>query len=80
MDAKQVLLLGIALNVTAGIGALAFAFLEDRIGAKTTVLTALACLTVLGSRRCWPAPRRSSGWWRSGWACSSGRRRPPAAA
>jgi UMF1 family MFS transporter len=49
MDAKQVLLLGIALNVTAGIGALAFAFLEDRIGAKATVLTALACLTVLGS-------------------------------
>lgn len=49
MDAKDVLLLGIGLNVTAGIGALAFAFLEDRIGAKVTVLTSLAALFVLGA-------------------------------
>lgn len=49
MDTRQVLLLGIGLNVTAGIGALAFAFIEDRIGAKPTVLIALACLTALGT-------------------------------
>lgn len=49
MDARQVLLLGIGLNVTAGIGALGFACIEDRIGARPTVLVALACLTVLGA-------------------------------
>ncbi len=49
MDTRQVLLLGIGLNVTAGIGALAFAFIEDRIGAKPTILAALTCLTALGA-------------------------------
>ena len=49
MDAREVLLLGIALNVTAGMGALAFAFIEDRIGARTTVLASLGCMIVLGS-------------------------------
>ena len=49
MDAREVLLLGIALNVTAGMGALAFAFVEDRIGARTTVLASLGCMIVLGS-------------------------------
>ncbi len=48
MDARDVLLLGIGLNVTAGLGALAFAFLEDRIGAKPTILLALSALVVLG--------------------------------
>jgi UMF1 family MFS transporter len=48
MDARRVLLLGIALNVTAGLGALAFAFVEDRLGAKATVLTSLCCVLVLG--------------------------------
>ena len=49
MDAHDVLLLGISLNVTAGVGALVFAFAEDRIGPKATVLTALLCILVLGS-------------------------------
>ena len=49
MDARGVLLLGIGLNVTAGIGALSFAFLEDVIGARPTVLLALAALTLLGA-------------------------------
>jgi UMF1 family MFS transporter len=49
MDTSQVLLLGIGLNVTAGIGALSFALIEDRIGAKATVLVALTCLTLLGA-------------------------------
>ncbi len=44
---SQVLIFGIGLNVTAGIGALTFAFLEDRIGARTTILVALACLSGL---------------------------------
>ena len=49
MDARGVLLLGIGLNVTAGLGALGFAFLEDVIGAKPTILVALSALTLLGS-------------------------------
>ncbi|MBV9248840.1 MAG: MFS transporter [Acetobacteraceae bacterium] len=48
LDARGVLMLGIGLNITAGIGALSFAFLEDRIGAKTTILLSLAALVVLG--------------------------------
>jgi UMF1 family MFS transporter len=39
LDAKQVLIFGIGLNITAGLGALLFAVLEDRIGAKATVMT-----------------------------------------
>jgi len=49
MDTRQVLLLGILLNVSGGIGAIFFAFADDRIGAKPTVLIALAALTVLSS-------------------------------
>jgi UMF1 family MFS transporter len=44
LDAQQVLIFGIGLNVTAGLGAVGFAFIEDRVGAKQTVLLALAGL------------------------------------
>ena len=49
MGAHDTLLLGIALNVTAGIGALGFALIEDRIGARRIVLLAVGALTVLGT-------------------------------
>ncbi|MCW3477256.1 MFS transporter [Limobrevibacterium gyesilva] len=49
MDAQEVLIFGIGLNVTAGLGALGFAFLEDRIGAKTTIMTAVLALAALGT-------------------------------
>jgi UMF1 family MFS transporter len=49
LDAKGVLLLGIGLNVTAGIGAIGFALLEDALGSRRTVLLALAALTLLGT-------------------------------
>lgn len=48
LDAKGVLLLGIGLNVTAGIGALGFALVEDALGSRRTVLVALTALTLLG--------------------------------
>ena len=48
LSATEVLIFGIGLNVTAGLGALGFAFIEDRIGAKTTVLVSLAALALLG--------------------------------
>ncbi len=48
LDAQQVLIFGIGLNVTAGIGAAVFAVLEDRIGSKATVMVSLIALTTLG--------------------------------
>ncbi|MGH7153155.1 MAG: MFS transporter, partial [Acetobacteraceae bacterium] len=48
MDVRETLLLGIALNITAGLGALCFAFVEDRIGPKPTIMISLVALTVLG--------------------------------
>ena len=49
MDTRQVLLLGIGLNVTAGIGALGFALVQDRIGDRGTVLLAVGALVGLGT-------------------------------
>jgi UMF1 family MFS transporter len=46
MDEQQVLLFGIALNVTAGIGAAAFAWVDDWIGSKFTILVSLIGLLV----------------------------------
>jgi len=48
-SAQYVLVFGIGLNVTAGLGVLGFAFVEDRIGAKATVLASLAALVALGT-------------------------------
>jgi len=47
--AQDVLLFGIGLNVTAGLGVLGFSFIEDRIGPKSTVLASLAALVALGT-------------------------------
>jgi UMF1 family MFS transporter len=44
LSAQEVLIFGIGLNVAAGVGALGFAFIEDRIGAKATVLVSLLAL------------------------------------
>ncbi len=44
----QVLLLGILLNIAAGIGALIFAVVNDYIGCKATILGALSCMILLG--------------------------------
>jgi UMF1 family MFS transporter len=41
MDEQQVLLFGIALNITAGIGAAAFAWVDDWLGSKRTILVSL---------------------------------------
>ncbi len=47
MDFEELILFGIGMNVTAGIGAAAFAWVDDWIGPKRTILIALCCLTVL---------------------------------
>ncbi|MBK8176303.1 MAG: MFS transporter [Rhodospirillales bacterium] len=49
MDLQELLLFGIALNVTAGLGAFAFGWVDDRIGPKPTILIALGAIIVLGA-------------------------------
>ncbi|HEX6114915.1 MAG TPA: MFS transporter [Geminicoccaceae bacterium] len=49
MDLAQVIQFGILLNVTAGLGALAFAWIDDWLGAKRTILIALVGLLACGT-------------------------------
>ncbi|MCW5890423.1 MAG: MFS transporter [bacterium] len=46
MSEKEVLLFGIALNATSGIGAAAFAFLDDRLGPRTVIVASLVGLVL----------------------------------
>ena len=39
---------GILVNVTAGVGALAFAWMDDRLGSRTTVLIGVVGVTACG--------------------------------
>jgi UMF1 family MFS transporter len=48
MTFTEVLYFGIALNVTAGLGAAAFAWVDDLLGSKSTVLIALVALSAIG--------------------------------
>ncbi|WP_022661204.1 MFS transporter [Paucidesulfovibrio longus] len=48
MTPKEVILFGIGLNVTAGLGAGLFAWLDDRVGARATILVSLAGLILPG--------------------------------
>jgi MFS transporter, UMF1 family len=45
---SEIIIFAIGMNVTAGFGAIAFAWIDDWIGPKKTVLIALIGLTVLG--------------------------------
>jgi UMF1 family MFS transporter len=49
MDFNELLIFGIAMNVTAGLGAFAFGWVDDWIGPKTTIFIAVGALTVLGA-------------------------------
>ena len=48
MELSEIIIFAIGMNVTAGLGAIAFAWIDDWIGPKKTVLIALIGLTVLG--------------------------------
>ncbi len=48
MSFQDILIFGILLNVTAGLGAVAFAWFDDLVGAKATILVSVAALTGLG--------------------------------
>ncbi len=47
MELPEVITFGIALNLTAGIGAFAFAWIDDRLGARWTIATALGALIAI---------------------------------
>jgi MFS transporter, UMF1 family len=49
MDTAEVIKFGIALSVTAGLGALSFSWIDDYLGSKPTILIGLASLMTLGS-------------------------------
>lgn len=46
---EETLLFGIAINVTAGLGAAGFGLIEDRIGSKRTVMIALVAIFAIGA-------------------------------
>lgn len=48
MSFSEIIIFGIALNVTAGLGAVAFSWLDDRIGSKPTIQLSLIGLIVFG--------------------------------
>ena len=46
MEASEILLFGVGLNVTAGIGAFSFAWLDDKLGSKQTIIWSLMGLAI----------------------------------
>ena len=49
MGFDEILIFGVALNVASGIGAVAFAWVDDRLGSKPTIMVGLVALIVLGT-------------------------------
>jgi len=49
MNFEELILFGIGMNVTAGLGAAGFAWIDDRIGPKRTIVIAVAGLSILGT-------------------------------
>lgn len=49
MDFNQLIIFGMSLNVTAGLGAAAFAWLDDWIGSKRTIMLSVVGLIVFGT-------------------------------
>lgn len=60
-DGSEVLLFGIVLNVVAGLGALGFGFIDDRLGGKRTLLLTLAGL-ITATTLAVAAPNRTWLW------------------
>jgi UMF1 family MFS transporter len=46
---EEIIIFGIVLNIAAGIGAIAFGFLDDRIGGRNTILASLIGLAAAGT-------------------------------
>jgi UMF1 family MFS transporter len=45
---EEVVLFGISMNITAGLGAFMFAFVDDLLGSKLTIIFSLVCLIIFG--------------------------------
>ena len=45
---EEILLLGITMNITAGLGAVALGWMDDFVSSKATVIFSLCCLTLFG--------------------------------
>jgi MFS transporter, UMF1 family len=61
MPLSEVIVFGIALNVFSGLGALAFGFVDDKLGGKPTVLVTLVALSVATLIAVW-APTKTWLW------------------
>jgi UMF1 family MFS transporter len=61
MELADVIVLGIALNVTAGLGAFAFAWVDDKIGSKRTITLSLLAL-IIGTVGVLAAPTAMTFW------------------
>jgi UMF1 family MFS transporter len=61
MELADVIVLGIALNVTAGLGAFAFAWVDDKIGSKRTITLSLVAL-IIGTVGVLAAPTAMTFW------------------
>lgn len=48
MTSSEVIIFGIGLNITAGLGAAAFAWMDDKVGPRKTILVSLTGLTACG--------------------------------
>jgi len=60
-DGSEVLVFGIVLNVVAGLGALGFGFVDDKLGGKNTLLITLAGL-IIATTLAVAAPNRTWFW------------------
>lgn len=49
LSSQEVLIFGISLNLVGGMGAALFAFVDDRIGGKKTIMLSLVCLVMTAS-------------------------------
>lgn len=61
MDIGEIIVLGIGLNVTAGLGSFAFGWMDDRYGSKMTIEFSLVCLAVSSAIALW-APDKATFW------------------
>ncbi len=48
MSFEQVLMFGITMNITAGLGAITLGWVDDYLGSKLTIIVSLLCLSVFG--------------------------------
>lgn len=61
MTLSEVIMFGVVLNISSGVGAFAFGFVDDRIGGRNTILVTIAALGATTALAAW-APDRTWFW------------------